>query len=340
MRILLIFLLLFLTGCTGANIRSEVVQGLALDTPSPPEAKAKESQFFDAALVRSLPGFSNGYAVVNGIKIHYVEGGKGEPLVLLAGWAETWWEYHKMMPALAKKFHVIAVDLRGMGGSDKPVSGYDKKTMASDIHALVNKLGYKKVNITGHDIGSMVAFSFASNYPEATNRLAMLDVPHPFDAFKEIPLMPPTGAYDYADPNHPRHRWWFAFHAVPELPEKLIEGKVGVYINWMMDYLAYDKKSISEFDRQVNTAAYSAPNAIRAGVNWFRTFPQDINDLANYKNLEIPVLGIGSFTYDLLNLFLPAHALNLRIVKLEKTGHWIPEEAPEETNKLLIEFFK
>ncbi|MGH9614827.1 MAG: alpha/beta fold hydrolase, partial [Bryobacteraceae bacterium] len=96
----------------------------------------------DTALVRSLPGFENGYTNANGIRLHYVAGGNGQPLVLLPGWPETWWSFHKIMPELAKHYRVIAVDLRGMGGSDKPADGYDKKTMAKDIDALIHQLGY------------------------------------------------------------------------------------------------------------------------------------------------------------------------------------------------------
>ena len=114
----------------------------------------------------SLPGFRDAFARVNGTTLHYVVGGRGEPLILLPGWPQTWWEYRKVMPALAGRYRVIAVDLRGMGDSDKPASGFDKKTMARDIAALARQLGYDSVNIAGHDIGSMVAYSFAVNHPD------------------------------------------------------------------------------------------------------------------------------------------------------------------------------
>ena len=134
----------------------------------------------DAALAASLPGdFRNGYAEVNGTRIHYVEGGKGTPVLLLPGWPQTWWEFHKIMPELAKRHRVIAVDLRGMGGSAKPGLGYDKKNMAKDIHELTQALGYKQVNIAGHDIGAMVAYSFAANYPDATLKICLIDVAQP-----------------------------------------------------------------------------------------------------------------------------------------------------------------
>ena len=123
----------------------------------------------DEALAHSLlGGFVSASMKVNGVRLHYVIGGQGEPLILLPGWPETWWEFHKIMPQLAKTHRVIAVDLRGMGGSDKPRGGYDKKTMAADIQALASALRYDRVDIAGHDIGAMVAYAFAANYPAQT----------------------------------------------------------------------------------------------------------------------------------------------------------------------------
>lgn len=164
----------------------------------------------------SLPGFQHNYAQVNGVRLHYVTGGRGEPLVLLPGWPQTWWEYHKIMPALATRFRVIVVDLRGMGGSEKPQGGYDKKTMATDIHELVRKLGYEKVGIAGHDIGSQVAFSFAANFPAATRKVALMDVLHPDEGYYQIPLLPPPGQFSL---------WWFAFNQVQTLPQQLLAGR-------------------------------------------------------------------------------------------------------------------
>src|ERR1700722_15355291 len=128
-------------------------------------------EYTDEALVKKLPGFSNGYKVVNDIRLHYVEGGKGRPLVLLPGWPETWWAYRHLLPLLADHYRGIVFDLRGLGMSDKPDLGYDKKTMAGDIYELIKQLGYTQDFLAGHDIGSVVAFSFAANYPEATLKL-------------------------------------------------------------------------------------------------------------------------------------------------------------------------
>jgi pimeloyl-ACP methyl ester carboxylesterase len=294
----------------------------------------------DAALVKSLPGFENGYADVNGTRIHYVIGGKGAPLVLLPGWPETWWQFHMMMPALAARYRVIAVDLRGMGGSAKPQAGYDKKTMAQDIFELMRHLGYDKINIAGHDIGSMTSFSFAANHPEATLKLAMLDVPHPDEFFSEIRMLPQQGKFgEKIDDEHPVYVWWFAFHQVKGLPERILEGRYQIYQDFVFDYLLKDPKSIGPRDRAIYAAAYSSADAVRAGDAWFRTFPQDIIDIKTYKKLEMPVLGLGSTGYAWLQAAVTPRATNFRLVKIENSGHYIQEEQPEVTSRLLIEFF-
>src|SRR5215467_6954623 len=121
--------------------------------------------------------FSHNMASVNGIKLHYVIGGHGPPIVLLHGWPETWYEWHKVMPALAKNYTVIAPDLRGLGDSSKPPTGYDGKTVAEDIHQLVTHLGFKTIFLVGHDIGSFVAYAYAAAHPSEVKKLVIMDVP-------------------------------------------------------------------------------------------------------------------------------------------------------------------
>jgi len=327
----------------GAALALGVVLGsadvVAAHTPAPVSAKAS-SNVSDVALVRSLPGFKNGFAHVNGTQLHYVQGGKGPTLVLLPGWPETWWEFHKIMPTLAAHYHVIAIDLRGMGGSSKPQSGYDKKTMAEDIYQLVHRLGYDKVDIAGHDIGSMVAFSFAANHPEATLKLALLDIPHPDEIIMEFRMLPELGKFGTKiDDEHPGYPWWFAFHQVKGLPEEILQGRFPIYQSFLIDYLTKDSKSIGPRDRAVYAAAYSSPDAIRAGDAWYQAFPQDVVDSKAYKKLEMPVLGLGAPGYDWLKASVTPKATNFRLVKIENSGHFMQEEQPEVVEKLLIEFF-
>ena len=114
--------------------------------------------------------------VVNGFRMHYVIAGSGYPLVLLHGWPQSWYEWRKIIPALAEKFTVIAPDLRGLGDSDRPLTGYDKRTLASDVYELVKSLGFSKIGLTGHDLGGAVAFYFAYDHPEMVERLLILDM--------------------------------------------------------------------------------------------------------------------------------------------------------------------
>ncbi len=118
-----------------------------------------QNDYSDDELIKKIPGFANKYVSVNGVRIHYVEGGSGMPLICLPGWPQTWYSYHPIAVELSKKYRVIIVDIRGMGSSEKPESGYDKKTMATDILGIVQQLELKKVHIMGHDIGGMVAIT-------------------------------------------------------------------------------------------------------------------------------------------------------------------------------------
>lgn len=296
----------------------------------------------DAALVKLLPGFQNGYARVNGVRLHYVAGGTGAPLVLLPGHPETWWGFNKIMPALAKKYRVIVVDIRGMGSSDKPAGGYDKKTMAHDIYALVRQLGYKKINIAGHDIGSMVAFSFAANHPEATAKLALLDVPPADESLFAIRMLPREGTFGAkVDATHPIYPWWFAMHQVNGLPEKLLaNGGMSLYVDWLFNYLLNDSSKLSARDLAVYKDAYQSRDSIRAGHAWYKAFPRDVNDGKAYKKLEMPVLGLGAeFTgYEWLQA-VKTKASDFQLVKVENSGHFIHIEQPEFVARHLIEFF-
>ena len=284
----------------------------------------------DEALVKQLPGFSNGYAIVNGILLHYVTGGSGAPLVLIPGWPETWWAYHKVMPLLAAHFQLIVVDLRGMGSSDKPADGYEKKNMATDVFELVRQLGFEKVQIAGHDIGAHVAFSFAANYPAATAKVMILDTPHPDAGMYHLPMLPIPGNHVYP--------WWLAFNQVKELPEQLLQGRMNMVLDWIFKYLLVDENSISAFDRAVYTASHDTADGIRGGNSWYQAFPQDIEDMKGYEKLAMPVLGLGGSGYDMLQMCLPATATNLRLAKVDGCGHFLLEEKPAETAAIMIDF--
>lgn len=294
----------------------------------------------DASLVKRMPGFTNGSASVNGTTIHYVIGGKGAPLVLLPGWPQTWWEYHKVMPKLAETYTVISVDIRGQGSSAKPASGYDKKNMARDIKELINHLGYQKAFVAGHDIGAQVAWALAANNPEAVEKLVLMDVPHPDVGLFKWPIVPVTttfGDSNKIDEKAP-FAWWFAFHQVRGLPEKLLAGRQHLEQEWFFTYLMKDESVLTPLDRAVYANAYKSPAAIRAGNAWYQTFTQDINDQKTYGKVSVPTLGIAGPGYGWLSSFLSTYATNANTVKLD-SGHFIAEEAPAETIKQLQQFF-
>ncbi|MEV4119693.1 alpha/beta hydrolase [Micromonospora sp. NPDC049645] len=316
----------------GAGAVAAVATGSAAQA-APSTDGALASAPAAADLAAALPGgFTSRYAEVNGVRLHYVAGGRGEPLILLHGWPQTWWEYHKVMPALAARYRVIAVDLRGAGGSSKPASGYDKKTMAGDIAALAGALGYTKVNVVGHDMGSMVAYSMAANHPGVVKKIAMLDVEHPNSSYYEFRMLPAPGA--------PFHPWWFAFNQVTQLPEQLITGRSRFLVDWMFDNLLVNKAAISDFDRAVYAQAYSTPDAIRGGNGWYQALGQDIIDNGTYAPVTVPVLGIAhDIFYPSFAATLSQQATNVQLVQINNTGHYFVDEQPQVLVQHLKAFF-
>lgn len=284
----------------------------------------------DDTLVETLPGFTNHYAEVNGTTLHYVEGGNGNPLLLLPGWPQTWWAFHKIMPSLAEKYHVIAVDIRGMGSSSAAEKGYDKKNMAKDVLELTKALGYDKVAIAGHDIGANVAFSFAANYPEFTTKLIMLDTPHPDENMYKLPMLP-IGM--------PVYPWWVAFNQVKSLPETLLEGRYNLLQDWLFDCMLINKEAISQFDRQVYSGHYNKKESIRAGNAWYQAFAQDIEDIKTYGKFNFPLIGIGSKDgCNMLRYCLAPFSDLAEFVVIENSGHFIMEENPQQVISAITNF--
>lgn len=302
-------------------------------------AEANSAAISDDALVAMLPGFKRRQVEANGVQLHYVEGGRGDAVLLLPGWPQTWWSYHKVMPALAAKYRVLAIDIRGMGASGKPAGGYDKKTMAADIHALMRRLGLRRAHIVGHDIGAQVAHSFAANHPEATHTVTLLDVAHPDEGLLSWPLLPKHGTFgDKIDENN-AYAWWFAFHQVKGLPEDLLEGRAHIEHDWFYRYLLKNEAAISPHDRAVYARAYASRDAIRAGNAWYQAFTQDIIDEKTYAPLRMPVLGVAGPGFGWLKGSLEANAQRPEVVRLEDSGHFVQEEQPEKLVRLLLSFF-
>ena len=298
-----------------------------------------KNQYSDEELIKNWPGFENKYEAVNGVQLHYVDGGSGIPLLCLPGWPQTWYSYHAIAPELAKYYRVIVIDIRGMGSSGKPKDGYDKKTMAKDIYELVKHLGLETVNLLGHDIGGMVAMSFAFNYPEAIDKLIVMDGGHPTEGMFQMPLIPAKGTFtDKMDVNMP-YVWWMAFNQVKNLPEKLLKGRFRHLLDYLFSYVMLDDTKMTDFEREVYASAYNNPENIRASNAWYQTFTEDIEEAKNYKPLTIPVLGIGSnSSYNYIKMGLPYVAINSKVEGIMDSGHYMIEENPKKVIALVTDF--
>ncbi|HEX8326280.1 MAG TPA: alpha/beta hydrolase [Hymenobacter sp.] len=297
--------------------------------------------YSDEELIQRLPGFTNCHATVNGVRLHYVEGGHGPVLVCLPGWPQTWFSYHPIAAELARHYRVLIVDVRGMGSSDKPAAGYDKKTMARDIYELLRQLGIAKASLLGHDIGGMVAASFAFNHPEATEKLVLADGAHPSEGMRHMPLLPAAGAFAEKMDGQQPYAWWMAFNQVKELPEQLLAGRFQYLLDYLFPYVMLDDSKMPAFDRAVYAAVYNQPENIRAANAWYQAFNQDIADAATYGRLAMPVLGIGScVSYGYLQMSLPYVAENVQVIGILDSGHYLFEEKPAHVLEAVLSFLR
>ena len=267
---------------------------------------------------------------VNGVRIHYLISGEGEPIVLLHGYAQTSHMWRPLIPQLAKTHTVIAPDLRGFGDSSKPEGGYDKKTMARDIHALVQSLDHKRIGVVGHDIGLMVAYAYAAQYSSEVDRIALLDA-----------FLPGVG--DWTKVWLLRDLWHFHFYG--KTPLALVEGRERIYFeHFWNDFAADPNHSVSEADRQFYAAAYAQSGGMRAGFEVFRAFEQDAVDFAAFSKtkLKMPMLVLtgekasGEFLIEQGRLV----AENVEGVVIKGSGHWLIDEAREQVIPKLLTFFE
>jgi pimeloyl-ACP methyl ester carboxylesterase len=238
------------------------------------------------------------------------------------------------MPALAKRFTVLAPDLRGLGDSSRPDAGYDKRTVAQDIHNLVSQLGLGPVSIVGHDWGAPVAYAYAATQPDAARRVVMLAVGVPDDSLLKVPLGPLLSGTGL---------WHFVFHAVRSVPELLVAGHEREYLDWFYHSLAFDYSNAfdpNEVDEYVR--AYTLPGAMHASFEYYRAVPQDIEDNRRFaqSKLKVPVLFVvgegGGLDYTLAQL--KGLIEDVRGFSIPQCGHWIASEHPEELIAQLVPF--
>ncbi|MET7388645.1 alpha/beta fold hydrolase [Streptomyces sp. NPDC005529] len=311
---------------------TDVTQQRANAAPARPAATARTT-----VVKEEMPaGFSEHKVRVGGAGIDYVIGGHGPTLVLLHGYPQTWYEWRHIMPALAEHYTVIAPDLPGAGRSDAPATGYDKKSMADAIHGLLVQLGKdRNIRIVGHDIGSMVAYSYAAAHPADVKKLVLSEAPIPDPSIYTFPSLTADGP----------GAWHFGFFALPNgMPEELIKGREGVWTSKFIDALEVRKGAVSRDEVDVFAHHLAKPGHLAATLAWFRTLPQDIahDAVTKKKKLTMPVLAIGADGS--LDDFVPdqaeKYATDVTAAVIKDSGHWIYEEHPSETTSLLLTFLK
>jgi pimeloyl-ACP methyl ester carboxylesterase len=272
----------------------------------------------------------------NGVLLHYVTAGKGDAVILLHGFAQTWYEWKRsVIPALAQKYFVIAPDMRGVGDSEKPMDGYDKRNMAEDIWQLIAHLNLEKIILIGHDFGGAVAYALAAAHPELVKKLVIVEMIMPGFGYEDCMQHP------FVSDGLGRKVWHLAFHDAVDIPEALIGGRERIYLRWFHNNFAYVPGAISEEDLDEYERCYAAPGGLRA-LNYYRTHFIDAehNKASSKKLLTMPVLAVGGegFLGDIVRQGMAGLAKNVRGEVIKHCGHWVPDECPEEFNRVLLEF--
>ena len=276
--------------------------------------------------------FSHHTTRANGVRLHYVMGGEGDPVVLLHGWTQTWRGWRKVMPLLAESHTVIAPDMRGFGDSEKPAGGYDGLTVAEDIRQLVQGLGFDSFHLVGHDIGGWAAYPLAASHPEAVRTLALVD------------SLPPGLGFDELSVTEEMPLWHMGFHTARDVAEMLVSGREREYLSYFYRTYSYDPAAISEEDVDEYVSRYSAPGGLRGGFEHYRAFFEDVRqnrELAGRGKLGMPVLALGG-DHSIGEGALWAtreFAEDVRGGAVERCGHFVPDERPRDLAARLLAFF-
>jgi haloacetate dehalogenase len=266
-------------------------------------------------------------AAVNGVRLHYRVGGSGSPVVLLHGWPQTGHCWRHVAGPLAADHTVIVPDLRGYGASDKPTGGFDKRTMAADVSALVRSLGHERVAVVGHDRGGRVAHRWALDRPEEVTRLAVLDI------------APTRATWQRMDAELGAKYWHWLFHLQPDLPERLAGGDVEGYLRYFLEKWTYAREGLEPAAIAEYVRAFSQPGALRCGFDDYRAdavdAQHDEEDSSAGRRLTQPLLalwgaeGVMGTTLPLLDLWRE-YADDVRGRAVERCGHFVPEERPDD----------
>lgn len=274
---------------------------------------------------------------VDGVRIHFRVAGPedGPVLLLIHGYPEMGITWRKVVaPLTAAGFRLVMPDLRGAGGSARPLTGYDKSTLAADLAGVLDSLGIEApAVVVGHDIGAMVAFAFARRFPERTPRLAILDS-----------VIPGTQMFDEVSRDGTKV-WHFHFHQAPDLPEALTQGREAIYLERYYHDMAFNPSAIEAEAFEFYVRHFSQPGGMRAGFELYRSFAQDIADNRAWQKeqgpLKMPLLalaGAGGRYASRIGPMLEEMAQSVSVTVIPKAGHWLAEENPEAVANALAAF--
>ncbi len=267
--------------------------------------------------------------------IHVVEGGSpDQPAVLFVhGWPESWAAFEQTMLFMSDKAHVMAIDLPGIGGSTPPAASGDKRTLARAVRGVIAALGLQRVTLVGHDVGGQIVYAFLHAFPNELHRAVIMNVAVP-------------GVAPWSDIKRNPAIWHFAFHAIPDLPETLVAGRQAEYFAYFYDRLSARAGGVSQRARAVYAEAYARPEALRAGFDWYRAFPQDErNNMAvERQTVDTPVLylrgtkdpGFGVDRY--VEGLRHGGLTNVEAGEIADSGHFAPDEQPEAVARALERF--
>ncbi|MEU1144885.1 alpha/beta fold hydrolase [Streptomyces sp. NPDC005863] len=298
-----------------------------------------------------LAGFTHRWVDADGVRLHAVEGGRpgGPAVVLLAGFPQTWWAWRKVMPALADRYHVIAVDLPGQGNSERPERGYDTHTVAAQVHAAVRALGVSAYWLAAHDVGAWVAFSLALTHEDGPREdgrhkdgpredgprgVALLDAGIPGIT---LPEAIPT------DPDRAWKTWHFAFHLVPDLPEALLAGREREYVAWFLRMKSLSPDTFDDAEIDHYAAALAAEGGLSASLAYYREAAESArrnHEVLRRRHLTVPVLGISGSHGSIPDMAasLGPWAARTTGVVVPDAGHFLPDEQPEAVAAALADF--
>jgi len=271
---------------------------------------------------------------LDGVRLHYVAAGSGPAVVLLHGWPQTWASWQRVIPALAEHYTVIAPDMRGLGLSSRPDSGYDMATVAGDIHQLVTALGHDEILLAGHDWGAAAAYAYAARHPKVVKRLAIFEMVLPgFDLMEGAMVPQPGGQF----------LWHMGWQSVPDLPEALLRGREDIYLRWFFQFYAYDPSAVGAEETAHYVGAMTQIGALRSGLEYYKAYFETAaqNRVHRERKLEMPVIAwageacLGPLTLQCMQLA----AEDVSGGVIERCGHWIGEERPDFVSDRLLEFF-